>query len=357
MAGIFGALGFGDTDRIFASTQGQTVVLDAIQTYLNRVNNDLNMALSIFVEGDTEGYTERYKLPGGGRLRRRGTDGRYGVAKASGGWDVAYPLEDFGSELGGDDVVLAYMTAGDMDRHLSTVTIQNVNTVRFEVLKALFNDSNATFVDALHGSLTIRRLANTDGSTYPPVLGSESEADEDHYLESGYAAASISDSNNPYITIRQELEEHFGASTGGDNIVVFIHPDEVPETEDLTSFHPVIDSSIRAGANTDIPVNLPMVPGKILGRVEGCWAVEWRWMPSGYMLAIHMDAPAPLKRRVDPADTGLGRGLQLIVNEQQFPHQVAVYRHRFGLGVANRLNGVVMELGTGGTYTIPTAYQ
>jgi len=33
------------------------------------------------------------------------------------------------------------------------------------------------------------------------------------------------------------------------------------------------------------------------------------------------------------------------------------WRHRMGYGVANRLNGVVMELAAGGTYTIPTVYQ
>ena len=357
MAGIFGALGFGDTDRVFAGTTGQSVVLDAIRTYLEQVNTDLDMALSIFVEGETEGYTERYKLPGGGRLRRRGPDGRYGAAKASGGWDVAFPLEDLGTELGGNDVELAYMTAGDMERHLSTVAIQNANTIRFEVLKALFNETNATFVDPLHGSLTIRRLANTDTTSYPPVLGSESEADDDHYLESGYAATAISDTNNPYITIRNEIEEHFGAATGGENIVVFIHPDEEPETSDLTDFHPVPDMNIRTGVNTDVPINLPNVPGRILGRTNGCWVAEWRWIPTGYQLGIHAEVPAPLKKRVDPADTGLGRGLQLVVNEEIFPHQVAIYRHRLGFGVANRLNGVIMELGTGGTYTIPTIYQ
>jgi hypothetical protein len=34
----------------------------------------------------------------------------------------------------------------------------------------------------------------------------------------------------------------------------------------------------------------------------------------------------------------------------------AEWRTRFGVGVANRLNAVVMELGSGGTYTIPTGY-
>jgi hypothetical protein len=32
------------------------------------------------------------------------------------------------------------------------------------------------------------------------------------------------------------------------------------------------------------------------------------------------------------------------------------WRWRFGLGTRNRLNGVIMELGVGGSYSIPSDY-
>lgn len=356
MAGIFGILGLQDTDRSYVNTIGQSIVYTATQTLLQQYNSDLQAALMLFVEGETDGYKERYKAPGGGRLQRRGGQAPSAAVKAGGSWDVAYPLEDFGAQVAGDDVALAYMTMQEYQRHLDTVMIQDMNTVRYEMLRALFNNTAGTFVDPLYGSLTIERLANGDSVTYPPVLGSESEATENHYLESGYAATAISDTNNPYVTIRQELEEHFGASTGGDNIAAFINPAEVPETEDLSDFDGVEDRFIRVGANTDVPVMLPNAPGRIVGRTNGVWIIEWRWMPANYILGIHLDVPAPLKMRVDPADTGLARGLSLVATEQNYPLQSSHWRHRFGMGVGNRLNGVVMELGTGGTYTVPTGY-
>ena len=46
----------------------------------------------------------------------------------------------------------------------------------------------------------------------------------------------------------------------------------------------------------------------------------------------------------------------MVAQEKKHPIERLTWRHRFGFGVRNRLNGVVMELGTGGTYTIPTAY-
>ena len=75
------------------------------------------------------------------------------------------------------------------------------------------------------------------------------------------------------------------------------------------------------------------------------------------MLSVDLDAEAPLKMRVDPADTGLARGFQLVAEDERYPLKSSHYRHRFGLGAANRLHGVVMFLTTGSSYTISTTYQ
>jgi hypothetical protein len=74
------------------------------------------------------------------------------------------------------------------------------------------------------------------------------------------------------------------------------------------------------------------------------------------MLGLHLDAPKPLLVREDPAETNLGTGLQLVSQDEDTPFVASHYRHRFGMGVGNRLNGAVMELGTGGSYTVPSAY-
>lgn len=357
MSGLFGALNINDTDRVFVSTLGQQVVYDAINQVLDQHNRDLAAAMSVFVERETEDYKLRYKLPGGGRLQRlTGNASEAGAVKATGSWDVAFPLEGFGAQIAAGRVDYAYMSVADLNRHLSTVTAQDINTVRFEMLKALLNATAATFVDPLWGSLTVQRLANGDSVVYPPVLGSETEATDTHYLESGYAAASISDTNNPLVTIRDEIEEHFGTATGGNNLVVFINNAQTAKIKALANFDEVPDRFVRSGANVDIPVNLPSVPGQVLGRCDGSWVVEWRWMPANYMLGIHLDAPKPLMVRVDPSDTGLARGLSLVAEDATYPLQRSHYEHRFGFGVGNRLNGVVMELGTGGSYTTPTAY-
>ena len=359
MAGIFGHLNISDTERSFLATAGQSLVWEAAQEYLDRVNAQMEQFLGVFVEETTEVFKERYKLPGGGHLQRRGSDGRYGAVKAYGYWDVAFPLEDFGAQIASNDVDLAYMSARELENHIQTVVIQNTNTVRHELLKALLNNTQGTFTDPIHGSLSIEPLANGDTVVYPPVIGSESEATEDHYLGSAYAASSISDTNNPFVTIRDDLIHHSGIRGDGYNIVVFVNPAELPETEDLTDYDPDIDRYVIPGDNINRLQGLPAgLPGAVMGRTNGVWVVRWDWIPASYMVGIHMDMAKPLKRRVDPADTGLGRGLQLVARDEQFPFESSFWRHRFGLGCGNRLNGVVMDMSnTDSDYDIPSAYS
>jgi hypothetical protein len=359
MAGIFGRLGLSDTERVFAATQGQSVIFEEAQTYIDRVNAEMAQVLSVFVEETTADHKRRYKLPGGGTLARRGADGTYGAVKAYGYWDVAFPLEDFGAEVAGNDVAMAYMTVRELENHINTVVAKNVNTVRWQMLHHLLDNVQGTFVDPLWGSLSIEPLANGDTVVYPPVLGSETEATEDHYLESGYASASISDANDPIVTIVDDVEHHFGAGTGGENIAVFINNAQRSAIEGLTDFDPVPDRFIRPGDNVSVPFGWEMLArvGRVIGRHSaGAWVVEWRFMPANYLLGINLEAPKPLIMRVDPEDTGLGRGLQLVARDSEFPFVNSTWRHRFGFGAGNRLNGVVMELGTGGSYSVPAAY-
>lgn len=360
MSGIFGALQLSDNDRSYVNTIGQRVVYDAVKRLIDQHNEDVRLAYGVFVGESTSDFKRRYKLPGGGYLQKRAPNGKPGLVKAYGEWDIALPLEDFGAGIGGNDVAIAYMTIQELDRHIDTVTMQNLNTIRREILVALLNNDNYSFVDPINGTLTCVPLANGDAVIYPPAAGSDTEGTDNHYLESGYAYTAISDTNNPFKTIHEELVQHNGGTTGGESVAVFINPDETPYVEALTDFDPVNDRFVVPGANIDQVVGLPAnLPGRVIGRCNSCWVVEWRWTPSHYMIGLELDpsTPRPLIERIDPVDTGLGSGLQLVAVDEKYPFTEAFYRNRFGFGVGNRLNGVVMELGTGGSYTIPTAYD
>ncbi len=359
MSTIFALAGLAAADYQYVHTAGEQLIYQATVDYTMRINMDIQRAESVLVAMQTENHSERYKLPGTGRMSRRTTGVRGPAVRAYGGWDVAYPLYDFEEAIVGDDVDLAYLTPLEYQNHVDTIVNRYIGERRWQILHALLDDqggSSESFADKQWGTLTLVPLANGDSVTYPPVLGADTEATDDHYNESGYAAASISDTNNPLETNVDELVEHFGTMTGGENIVSFINNAQTTQIKDLTDFVEVEDNWIRSGDNVDVPTNLPSVPGKIIGRSNGTWVSEWRFIPENYILSLHLDAPAPLKERVDPAATGLPRGLNLVAQDESHPLMSAIYRARFGIAVGNRLNGCVMELGTGGTYTVPTAY-
>jgi hypothetical protein len=357
MSGIMGYFKRTTTEDTYINTIGQNMVFEAATAYVNQINLDLAAASSLLVGPPTEDYKWLYRLPGGGRMQKRaiGTEG--GAVRPYGSWEVALPLEDYDARIVADEVDWAYMTVGELQLYLDNVRIQYINTFRYEMLLKLFKNTNTTFTDRLKGSLTVVPLANGDTVVYPPVMGSETEATDNHYLESGYLAANINDTNNPYPTLYEELVEHFDDRTGGESVLVLINQAQGEVTKALTDFDAVPDKDIRSGDNVDIPQNLPMAPGRIIGKTNNCWVSQYRWMPAGYMIALHLDVAPALSQRTDPAATGIPQGLHLKPGEQHAPFIGSRWGARFGLGVTNRLNGVVMELGTGGTYTIPTAYQ
>jgi len=359
MSGIFGHLNINDNERAFTVVQGQQLLWDAANEYLARVSAEVDAVEAIFIERVTSDFKERFKLPGGGFLQRRNSDGSFGNVKATGSWDVAYPLEDFGVSYGWNDVDIAYMTVKELSNHIETASIQDVNTRRFELLKAILNNTQDTFLDQTgRGSLSIEPLANGDAVVFPPVLGSTTEATEDHYLESGYLAANISDVNNPFPTIVDELEHHFGTPQGGSNIIAWVNSTHRTLIEALTDFYEADQKDIVYGVATDRITGLPTgMPGRVFGKVNSVWVAEWRSLPANYILSVHGDNPKPLVKRVDPADTGLAEGLALVTENEAFPFKESFLRHRFGLGCGNRLNGVVMELGVGGSYSIPSGYS
>lgn len=356
---IAGILGIEDSDRIFVNTVGQSVVFNAVQQILAQWNSNLNDMLQVFVSGTTTDYVQRYYSMEGGRLQEQGTLAPAAATRGAGHWDVGFPLRQYGTAWGYDEISMAYMTVMEMDRTLAQLTAQGINTVRFQILKALFNNVEiSNYDDKIHPVYDIVPLANGDTVVYPPLAGSESGATDDHYLEAGYLASAISDTNNPFPVMVRELAEHFGENEEELEVITFIHRDEEAEVEALTDFTPIEDMHVAPGDDTARLTSAgPNVPGKIIGRVSDSWVSRWPWMPSGYMFSLAIAEEAPLKMRVDPADTGLPQGLGLVAGtDSVFPLHGAQYRHRFGLGVANRLNGVAMELANGGTYTIPTVY-
>jgi hypothetical protein len=359
MGHIASILGISAAERQSINSIGERIVYDAAMQYVLARQEEIALTTSALIGAETELWQEQYALPGGGMLPPVSGDTAAPTRRTLGSWSVAYPLATYGASLGYTKEVLGYTTPDGFELQVNGIIEAGLNRLRHEILRRLFKNTVDSITEAYPAgaTLTVQPLANGDSVVYPPVEGSNTEATDNHYLASGYAANTISNTNNPLRTLADELYEHFPATTGGINGVVFINNAQTALISALTEFDAVVDNFIRAGSNTDVPINLPNVPGKIIGRanVSGVWVVEWRWIPADYMLALNLEADGPLKMRVDMASSGLPRGLHMSFTDPNRPIQTMEWKHRFGIGASNRLNGVVMQLTTG-SYTIPSAY-
>lgn len=359
MSGLAGLLNISDSERAFVNTIGQAVVFDAVNQLLSDYSVEVAAQTGVFVERLTEKFKMRYLLPGGGKLQRMGRQAAAGAVKRYGYYDVGFPLRQWGAEMAGDRVDMAYMTIAELSAHLDTIMIQDLNTIRWRILTSIFEDTNLTFTDPLHGAITVTRLANTDGTLYPPVVGSETEADDDHYINVGYTVAAIADANNPVTTLVAEIAEHFGGiGSTGRNFVYFHGNDQLAYLQAITGYVATSDQWIQDNTTTDTTAGWPNVPGRVHGRLSGAWLSEWDgWIPDMFGICVLLDVPAPLMMRTDPSDVGLGNGgLALVATDSQHPMQRASYERRFGFGVGNRLSAAVAEINEDGSYAPPSEY-
>ncbi len=231
MSAIYGVLGVADTEAAFVANMGQQLIFDAINKVLGFHNADVEKATRVFVKGNTEKFKMRWLSPGDGMITPVGVDPMAPgpAVQRWGHWDVAFPLKGYEEAVAASRVGLAYMTLQELDAHLDAITERDIARHRQRMLIALMENTNLPWADPIHGNLTIVRLANTDGSLYPPIPGATAEADDEHYLDAGFNVAGIAAATNPVVDTRDEILEHFGGrSTLGDEIVYFCGTDQTP---------------------------------------------------------------------------------------------------------------------------------
>lgn len=356
---VFGALGIEDSDEILLNTYGQDVVFESTTRIVEEHNTRIAEFERLFVEGDTIKPKMVYNLTTGGEMEKITNLTQPKAVKVGGKFETAFPLEEWGAKIAGDRVAVAKMSARSYGRHIAAILNADVKLRRREMLRALFNNAPPAFYDETYGTLTLVPLANGDSQLYPPVEEADDPATANHYVVTGYAAASINDTNDPFATPMAYLENHFGLTATGSNIVTFMNNAQVPLVKDMDKFVGRENRYERVGDTVTISDNLPLnLPGIAFGSYDGLMPlVRWDRIPAGYMLTLHLDAPPPLMRRIeDPKYRLPGPGLVFRQERMDEPLRDAWWSNKFGFGVGNRLSAVVTYLATGSTYVVPPRY-
>lgn len=344
-------------DTTLLSTLTVPEVNEAVNALLARYEAERNAWQNFLVEDETTDWKTLYNIGGVDEGQEIGPDGRPLETRPTGQIETAYPIRRFGWAVGWNYETFAHMTVADLER--VTASRQGGNAKRHlrEQFRAIFNNANYTYTDPVHGALTIRRLANADGALYPPTFASDTEADDNHYVASGYANTAISATNNPFATLKAEIVEHFSEATG---VVAIINSAQQAEIQaDLPSFVDAPVDGVTQGNDTAVATAADgiNVPGTFIGTDAASgvrvYVSDSGRVPASYIYAQAVGVPRPLRRRVHVPETL--RGFKLEADEQHYPLFKRTYIDRFGYAVANRLSAAIMFVDAG-AWANPAAY-
>lgn len=356
MTTVLGMVGLNNDDFLRVGQVDYNILQDAVRAYVDNAVDAMQDSMSIFVEEVTTEYQEKMQLPMTGEMSQTVSGAEVPPVTVLGDWTVAYPLYEFSEGLVATAVDYAYLTPAAFDKHINGLLSRYSSRVQKEILRAIFDDTAMTFNDPYRGNLTIEALANTDGTLYPPDITGEDPTERQAYIAAGYTT--LSTVNNPFPAMRTYYSNIYGTPANND-VIAFIHSDEVSGLQSISGFTEVRPEFTQLSDAQEYALANKFLPGEILGRVNGVLVSRWDYIPSGYIVGLHT-APgvaAPVKMRVDPADTGLGGGrLQFLEAPTSHTKAFNYWRARFGMGVFNRLNGYIVQL-TLGSYTVPSAYD
>lgn len=332
-------------------------VNDAVNMLLARYEAERNAWQNFLVEDETTDWKTLYNIGAVDEGQRVGPDGRPLETRPTGQIESAYPIERYAWAMGWNYETFAHMTAADLERVIKAHQGGNAKRHMTEQFRALFNNANYTWKDPVHGDLTIRRLANSDGTLYPPTFSSDSEAQDNHYIVSGYANSAVSATNNPFVTLKAEIIEHFTEVT---SVVAIINSAQQAEIQnDLPSFvDGVVDGVVQgndtAVATPDAGLN---VPGSFIGidSASGVrvYVSDSGRVPADYIYAQAVGVPKPLRRRVHVPQSL--RGFKLEGDEAHVPLYKRSFWDRFGYAVGNRLGAAIMYFHAD-TWANPSTY-
>ena len=346
---LYGFTKLADLAAERVTTVGLDVVRKAIDASVAEHNRQISALTSLFVTPTTK-YSIRYRTPTAARLQGMDESGRPRPIRWSGHYDIAFPLQMAAISWGETYVAAQKMTVQEASDFTSTLISADARWMRDHILAALFGRTAWTFVDDEHGSLTIKGLANTDGTTYLTLTGADAGADDEHYLAQANA---IDSSNDPFPTIYAELMEH--PENSGD-VVALVPSGLKSAIQGLSGFNKLPDVNIQPSVTADrLTGQLGLsVPGEVFGYHDAkVWLVEWRSMPANYMIAMTTGGERPLAMREDPEPEL--RGFRLVGQRNDHPFSESVWQRRAGFGAYNRVGAVVQRVGNG-AYAIPTNY-
>lgn len=299
-------------------------------------------------------YSKRQPLTSDGTLQPLDEQGNPLPVSEEGYFDVAWPIQRAGTAFGTTLESRALMTFEELNRLTIAAMRRDGDWVKKRFMAAFFDNSTWSYTDPAHGVLTIRGLAN--GDVDYPVVGGGVVASQ-HYL--AQAAAIADGADNPYPAIYTLLRSH---PSNIEPYICYIATDLVSDTVGLTDFTAIPDPDLvvgnaatRIGASPALIAQVRAFGDEVLGKVDNLWIVEWKGLPSNYMIC-HAQGAGPFVGMREQDDASLQGFFTQAPDVKDGNLNQINMRRIAGFGAWNRIAAAVQYVGDG-DYAIPSGYD
>lgn len=349
--------------------------LQAIQQFVALENAFVSQLTGTLCDRGTQVQVGFLNGPGG---RMQKITKRGGAEKTRSGqrWWCGFPIAAYGTEQAYEVPWLQRATFVDLAATILTATLQDIETMIVEMLRGLLRNDTYNFDDTVWpggnavnlvnvnsgGPIQVCPLANADGSTGSVYAwGTEIALSTlNHYLVSGTANPTIGGFNTMKTKMRAVGNDadlvHVVSRTTADYIVSnFAGTDFFQPVEVLNRYFAQDEFGKYATQNFGLLGQTVRSRGRLSTFGE---LVEWPHFPDGYAFTYDRTKEPPLRMRESDLAGEQGLGMAPMdpntPDIQGNPLALKKWRRIFGIGARNRVNGVVMQFTTNGSYAIPT---
>jgi hypothetical protein len=251
---------------------------------------------------------------------------------------------------------------------LNNTALEADNRLMFtRVMKQIFNST--TKVADIDGEVVnVYPFYNGDTMVPPKWKNTVHTSGHNHYLESGAATVDPGDLQ----AMADHLLHHGYNMAAGYRLVLMVN---AAQGATIRTFRAGTASALydfipsqNYGGGIYIPSNGGIIGAPTLANIPGLNTigsygpfsiVEEDYIPAGFMFAFATGGEMAIGNPVGirQHENASLQGLRLVKGrDNDYPLIDSYYLHGMGTGIRHRGAGVVMEIGNGGTYTVPAAY-
>ena len=249
---------------------------------------------------------------------------------------------------------------------LNNQALEADNRLMFtRIMRCIFNSTTRT-AEIDGESVNVYPFWNGDSIVPPKWKNTVHTSGHTHYLESGGTTVDAGDVE----AMIAHLTHHGYTMSRGYRLLLLVNSQEGATIRDFekgtggASYDFVPGPAYGGGVY--LPPNSGLVGAPVMASIAGletigsygpATIIEEDLIPAGYMVLMATAGEQNLGNPVGIREHETVKGLRLVKGkDNDYPLIDSYYVHGMGTGVRHRGGGVVMEIGNGGTYTIPAEY-